>query len=74
MFHFYVNILLPGLPEDVSIKMSVDDHPVASFLSSPASPWDIVLVPQLEGFTLKLDPGAGSYIVFHNTVHSYNDY
>ena len=66
-----LDILLPGLPVDVSIKMSVDDHSVSSLLSSPASPWDVVLVPHVEGITFKLHPGAGSQLVIDNTVNSY---
>ena len=56
--------LLPGLPVDGSIKMSVDDH----LVSSLASPWDVVLVPQVEGITLKLDSLAGSQLVFNEAV------
>ena len=65
-----LDILLPGLPVDVSIKMSVDDHSVSSSLSSPASPWDVILVPQVERITFKLYPGAASQVVIEKTVHS----
>ena len=44
--------------------MSVDDHLVAFV----ASPWDVVLVPQVEGITLKLDSLAGSQLVFNEAV------
>jgi hypothetical protein len=50
-----VTAVFPGLPVDVSIKMSVDDHLVASL----ASPWDVIPVPQVERIAFKLDPGAG---------------
>ena len=59
-------LLLPGLPVDGSVEMSVDDH----LVSSLASPWDIVLVPQVERITFELDPGAGTQLVFDHAVHS----
>ena len=65
-YHTTLDILLPGLPVYVSIKMSVDDHLVASL----ASPWDVVLVPQVERITFKLYPGAASQVVIEKTVHS----
>ena len=58
--------LLPGLPVDGSIKMSVDDH----LVSPLASPWDIIPVSQAERFTFKLHPGAGSHLVSDNAIHS----
>ena len=58
--------LLPGLPVDGSIKMSVDDH----LVSPLASPWDVVPVSQVERFTFKLHPGAGSQLISDITVYS----
>ena len=65
--------LLPGLPVDCSIVMSIDNHSVSSLLSSLTSPGNVVLVPQIQRIALKLHPGAGAVLVIHDTVNSWQE-
>ena len=60
----------PGLPVDVPIEMSVDDHPVSALLPPLAPPRDVVFVPQIQRVALKLHPGAGAEFVVDHTVDS----